>query len=194
MNRFMCRTGFALTFLSILVSCSREDSGKASEEDLVRNPEYVHWAKFKPGSYSVLKQVSIIARTKAQGFSRVILKEVSETGVVVQIHHFMPNPTPDATVGPGQRRFIPAMISRSTARRGVEVEGNVGKGEELLRHGDETLTTHWFETSTQQGVLSMWSKVWYCDDIPNRVVKEMATMKGAKTKIEKTLVEYKVVE
>lgn len=192
MNRKTCTLGFTLAFLSILLSCSSKDSGKASEEDLVPNPLYVHWAKFKPGSYSVLKQETRIVRAQAQTFSRVTLSEVSEAGVIVEIHHILEHVNPDQTDGPPERRFIPALISKIAAERQETPPGKTRKGYETLNHGTVTLETRWVETNLEQGPLSKLAKVWYCEEVPNRVVKESVTMKGMT--VEKSLVEYKVAE
>jgi hypothetical protein len=171
---------------------------------LVDNPEYKHWASFKPGAcvktvntYDqafrgdppglAISVTSTITTTKT-------LKEVGPDKVTVEV-------VKELETG-GQRRSIPAKTDEIPAKvdkgkldpapKGYKV--TKVEGDEEIAVGGKTYKTHWVEytlvSETPAKLPDTRDKIWTSDQVPGGMIKEIIEVKdGDKEKIE--LAEFK---
>jgi hypothetical protein len=183
---------------SLLICGLAVSAAQAGEK--VDNPEYKHWAQFKPGAFSELKTEGNAMGMKTKTTMTRTLKEITPERAVVEI-------TVATLAGgqkmdmPPQKQQIPAKIEAEDARKiedpkkGDKTEAgeilDVKKGEEEVKVGDKKIKCKWVETKIKQDDQTITSKSWTCEDVPGQIVKTAMTMEGKmKMSSEGSLVKY----
>jgi hypothetical protein len=150
----------------------------AEEKEMVENPSYAQWAKFKVGAWyrikvengsgtdaSVMKQTTkLVSRTEEQA--------VIETSVTIVAgeHEFSQ---------PATRSEIPAKTEKFEVP--VEEGENAPKietkeGTDELTVGGRKIKCRTTETTTETPDLKMWSKSWYSEEVPGGTVRMESKM------------------
>jgi hypothetical protein len=177
----------------------------ARAEDKVDSPIYKHWARFKPGAFSVVRTERMAKGPKAEMIEAeftvtTTLKEVTPERVVVELEIVTVGENEKAEMLPRKQAY-PAKIEKDEAlkmedpKKGDKVEDaevvGVEQGEEEIRVGDKKIKCKWLETKSRQGDQTTTTKAWTSDEVPGQVVKMVVTMEGKGEMTSKTfLVKY----
>jgi hypothetical protein len=169
-------------------------------DDKVDSPIYKHWAKFKPGAFSVVKTIRSAKGIKAEITATTTLKEVTPEKVVVELQIVTLGSEEKMEMVPRKQAY-PARIEKDEARKmedpkkGDKVENaevlDVEQGKEEIKVGDKKIKCKWLETRSKQDDQTAVTKVWTSDEVPGQVVKMVVTTKGgAEMTSETSLLKY----
>lgn len=149
--------------------------------EMVDNPDYLHWAKFGPGSFSTISGTTTMGEgaqgmtiDSQRGAKLVSIDEkqaVIEQSVVISM--------PGMTMPPMVSTItIPAKVEAGSEQDMLNPETKIDSGEETLEIDGKSYDTKWVEYKmTEQGV-EMIAKSWYTDEVPGRQVKMVARGDG----------------
>jgi len=180
----------AKSLLGMVVLCGACAAPLCAEEK-VDNPEYKHWAQFKPGSFSCLKNVVTTMGMKSETTMTTTLKEVTAEKVVVEVEVVTVVAGQTMKVPP-EKREIPAKIETVKAQEQIEPKGKIKEGKEKIEVAGKKIETKWVETELKQDKMVVKSKVWSSDDVPGQVVKiVMSTDGDVKSQTEGSVVKFK---
>ena len=181
-------------------------AAQADDKDQkVDSPIYKHWAKFKPGAFSVAKTQRASKGVKAEFTVTTTLKEITPERVVVELQIVTVGSDEKMEMLPKKQAY-PAMIEKDEARKmeamehpkkGDKVEGaevlDVTQGEEEIKVGEQKIKCRLLETKSKQGEQTVSTKTWTSDQVPGQVVKTVVTMEGpTEMTSETSLVKYSV--
>jgi len=162
---------FILTAMAVVLAVSA-----ALAEEMVENPQYKSWAKFKPDTVVKMQANSV---TKAQGMeiaSRMsmttTLKSLTADKAVLQIVTEMEVNGRKMTM-PAQTQEAPAKVAKgssTTQPAGVTVT-KVAEGDEEITVAGKTYKCHWVQNKMSSARMEATSKVWNCDKIPGGMAK-----------------------
>jgi hypothetical protein len=145
-------------------------------DELVNNPAYAHWARFKRGTTVVQKQTVTLSdgRTIEHDIT-VRLAEKSKDKVVIETTQ---TPTMDGMVS-STRTFttFPAKVRMERVQTPRATLDSFTEGEEDITVQGKKLTAHWIEAATKAGDEITTRKVWSVWEIPGGVVKETIVRK-----------------
>ncbi|MCK4659581.1 MAG: hypothetical protein KAV82_08695 [Phycisphaerae bacterium] len=176
-----------------LVSAS---SGLAAEEKKVDNPQYKHWAQFKPGSYATLKMVAIVAGTTSNVSMTRTLKEITAEKAVVEIKTIMQvagqNMEQPPTLQPIPAKFTEKELKEQQKQ---EQEGKIKEGKEEIKVAGKTFKAKWVETEFKQSGMTIKSKTWTSEEVPGQLLRTASTTEGSvQTKSTGELVKFKAIK
>lgn len=169
-----------------------------AEEETIENELYKQWAKFKPGSYSVMKMTAEMAGTKTETVMRQTLKELTKEKAVVEYQ--------SKTIMAGQEFEAPAHTQEIPATvRKAKVEATeqedekdpdvkTTEGEEEIEVAGKKMKTKWIESVTKHEGMVIKSRVWVCEDVPGQSVKTLTIMEGPEgSRTEGVVTEFKAM-
>lgn len=157
-----------------------------SAEEKVDNPEYKHWAQFKPGSFAQLKVIATVMGTKTETLTTSTLKELTPEKAVVEMT-VVTEAMGQKTEMPAMKRDVLAKIEKKDLpdldpKKGKQANGTeileIKKGKEELKVGDKKVATEWVETKIKSADDISTTKIWNSEEIPGRVVKMSTKMEG----------------
>jgi hypothetical protein len=173
-------------------------------DEKVDNPEYEHWAQFKPGSFSKVKWTVVVDGVTIKMVVTTTLKKVTSEKVEIQTK------TVTSTEGVKDNLSvtnepIPAKVKREKLKIEPKEVGKLPDGREVLdlKRGQEKIkirgeeiATEWIETKikikNKKEDRTIVSKTWTSEDIPGRVVKMVSgDESGMITDVEQNLEEFK---
>ncbi len=175
-------TQFAILFLSaVMLAGPAAPESKTKAGEMIDNPDYAHWAKFKVGSFATMKNTTLVGGHKSVALQTKTLKSVAKDKIVIEISMEI--------VGmehkiPPQKMEIPAKILKPATPKAVTTQPK-GKPDLKMKEGDETLDidgkkikAHWVETQTKVGEVITKSKIWSSEDVPGRMIKMTSRTEG----------------
>ena len=155
-----------------------------SAQEMIPNPEFASWAKFRKGTSVTRKMTSGLNGITTETRMITTLLEVTETKVVVEISevthlngmdirtppkkHEIPKTLP---LTPGQKPHIP----------GSRPQGTVEEGTETMKIGGIDYKTRWYRTKATRSGSEVEGRFWFADEMPGIVVKIESTTKGQAT-------------
>ena len=145
-------------------------------DELVNNPAYAHWARFKRGTTVVQKQtVTLSDGRKIEHDITVRLAEKSKDKVVIETTQ---TPTMDGMVS-STRTFttFPAKVRMERVHTPRATLDSFAEGEEEIAVRGKKFTAHWVEAVTKAGDEVTTRKVWSAWEVPGGVVKETIVRK-----------------
>jgi hypothetical protein len=169
-----------LSAVSILVITLFACAGFARAEEMVANPQYTAWAKFKPGTMITMK----MATTGAQALNMQIvqtLKEVTpeKAAVDVATKMDMGGQTRDM---PTQTVSVDAKVTKDKAAQAEMPPGMKGDVKQLADEdvtvGGKTYKAKVSEFSGEQQGMKVKGKAWRSDEVPGGVVKMESSYQG----------------
>ncbi|HCE43818.1 MAG TPA: hypothetical protein DET40_09750 [Lentisphaeria bacterium] len=166
-----------------------------SAADLVDNPRYQEWSKYKPGTLIKMDMTTAMGEQKIKSAITTTLKEVTPEKVVIEMKTSMgmPGMAPQENV---ISRIEPAKIEKTKIRPVTPEEipncKVISKGAEDLKIGDKTYKCNWYEVEMEQQGMKLKSKMWTCDDVVDKLVKNEIKMDMGNTTM--VLVEFKAIK
>ena len=163
--------------------------------DLVDNPRYQEWSKYKPGTLVKMDITTVAGGQNIKSAMTTTLKEVTPEKVVLEMKTSMTipgmPPQDNAT-----NVVEPAKIEKAKIKPvNPEQMPNckvTNKGTEDLKIGDKTYKCNWYEMEMEQKGMKMKGKCWTCDDVLDKLVKNDIKMEMGNTTM--VLVEFKAVK
>ena len=147
-------------------------------DELVDNPRYQDWAKYKPGTF--IRTVTVTGGNRKMNIFRTsTLKEVTPEKVVLEMKSSMEMPG----MPPKETAVVvveAAKIEKSKlGDETVDIEQIlkhpnfklINKGSEDLNMGGKTCKCNWYEVEVEQQGRKLARKYWLCNDVPDKLVK-----------------------
>ena len=163
--------------------------------DLVDNPRYQEWAKYKPGTLVKMDLSTVAGGMNMKSSITTTLKEVTPEKVVLEIKTSMPilgvAPQESAriTIEPAKIEMADIKPTNPEQMPNCKV---INKGTEDLKIGDKTYKCNWYEMEMEQQGVKFNTKYWTCDDILDKLVKSETKMSMGNTSM--IMSEFKVVK
>jgi hypothetical protein len=196
MNSKMFKFVLGLVMVACVSSISfgdekaEQDSGKK-----VDSAYYQQWAKFKPGSFAVVKIVSKAESMNSESTMTYTLKEVTPEKIVVEMKS-VTDVNGSKMESPPQTMEYLAKVSEEQKK--VEEPGEkIKEGKEDVKVAAGSFSTEWVEYKKEYGEgmdMAVKSKVWNSEKVPGWTVKMTSEVTGAATSAtELELIEYKAM-
>jgi len=161
----------------------------AEQEQMVKNPPYVHWSAFKPGTTVTQRErVGFTAGSDEADYyagARVNdltykLLEVTPKHVVVQMTILEHGPGSVTEHAPVKITYH-ATAHKARVLHGREEIEKFKEGEEEVKVIDKTVKAHFVDLVDIDGDETVERKIWESNEIPGGIVKEVKkTKKGNK--------------
>jgi hypothetical protein len=144
--------------------------------EMVDNPMYQHWAKFKVGSFSTLKSTM---STGGETEMTQTLKELTPQKAVVEMKNVMVMAGKKTEIPP-QLITHPAKIEKGKASDTHMPAGSakVASGEETITVKSKGITCKWVKSEISQNSMKTTTTAWINDDIPGTLVKSDSKTEG----------------
>ncbi len=143
-------------------------------QDLVDNPRYQDWSKYKPGTYIKMTSSSQVNGQQMQTAITTTLKELTPEKAVLETR----SAVAIAGMPPQEQKNTvtePAKIGKSEVKPASPAQAPnskiLGKGSETLKVGGKTYKCDWVESEVEQNGVKAVVKCWTCDDILDKVVR-----------------------
>jgi hypothetical protein len=173
-------------------------AGAARADEMVPNPEFANWSKFKKGTSVTMKTTTTGSGVTSELRSTSTLIEVGAEKVVVEYTSVTMVNGMELKL-PATTREIPKTIAKAKdARKDEKDDPNTPKevaseeGTETLKVLGQEFKTKWRSNKVKVAGTTSDSKVWLCDDVPGMMVKMESTVTGAvASTLKMELIEFK---
>jgi hypothetical protein len=159
--------------------------------EMIDNPQYKQWAKFKPGAW--VKHKSEMAMGDQKTSQEMTTKLVSVTPEKAVVETTMVMVMGDQKMEmPAQKMDVPAKVEKKPEATATE-KPQTKEGDETIDVGGKKYKCHWTETTMKMDAGTTVSKVWMCEDIPGNLARmesksQMGEMGASNTTL--TVTEY----
>jgi hypothetical protein len=151
-----------------------------ADDDMIDNPAYQSWAKYKPGTLVKYQTDSEAMGSKSTIVTTQTLKDLNPDKATIEIDSTM-------IVGgnkmnmPPQTEDITAKIKQPPAPPANAEAPKTEQGTEDVKVGDKTYSCKWTKVTAEQNGTKTTTKTWTCDDVPASVVKMESSTTGSMT-------------
>jgi hypothetical protein len=152
-----------------------------ADDDMIDNPAYQSWAKFKAGTWVEYQTDSEAAGSKNAIVTTQTLKELTpeKATIVIQSSMVVAGKKMDM---PAQTQELTAKIKRPPAAPAATGDApKTDQGTEDIKVDDKTFSCKWTQVTTEQNGMKTTSKTWTSDDVPGSVVKIESESSGSMT-------------
>jgi hypothetical protein len=164
--------------------------------DLVDNPRYLAWAKYKAGTNVKMDMDTAAGGQNMKSAMTTTLKEVTPEKVVLEMKTSMTVPGMAAPMDNVMTMTEPAKIEPGKIKpTNPEQMPNckvVGKGTEDVKIGGKSYNCDWYEVEMEQQGMKITSKLWTSNDLPDKMVKNETKMAMGNTSM--ILTEFNIVK
>ena len=158
--------------------------------DLVDNPRYQSWAKYKPGTFVKMD----LSTGPMKSSKTTTLMEVTPGRVMLEVKTSMPilgvAPQEKVTAIVEPARIEAANIKPTNPEQMPNCKVT-DKGTEDLKIGDRIYRCNWYEMEMEQQGAKFNTKYWICDELPDKLIKSETKMSMNSSMI---LAEFKIVK
>ncbi|HEY1921924.1 MAG TPA: hypothetical protein VGG44_04095 [Tepidisphaeraceae bacterium] len=151
-----------------------------ADDDMIPNPAYEAWAKYKVGTWVEYQTDSEAAGSKNAIVTTQTLKALTPDKATVEIKSSMVVAGNKMDMPP-QTQDIEAKIKRPAAAAATSDAPKTEQGTEDVKVDDKTYSCKWTQVSMEQNGMKTDAKTWTCDDVPGSVVKIESETTGAMT-------------
>lgn len=171
--------------------------GLAVAGEMIDNPLYEHWSKFKPGTYVVTVSKQTMAEQNTETEVKTELKSVSKEKVVVEMtsvtktqdQEFKMPPQTFEHLAKYEKPDLPESEEEETEKPETK------EGEEKIEVAGKKLDTKWYEFVSEDEGTKTHSKSWTSEDMPGQVVKSVTKIEGEfMMNMETRVTDFKVVK
>ena len=167
--------------------------------EMVDNPTYKHWAKFKPGTYVVTKTVQEAMGHKTETIMTTTLKSVSGEKVVVEMTSVTKTAGQEIKMPPQSlthaARIEKTEVPAEAQPKPDDKKPDTKEGKADIEIAGKKVKTTWYEVTADMGSVKTHTKSWMCEDVPGQVVKTVSRTEGEMPMtVESVVVEYKVIK
>lgn len=176
----MIRFNYVLS-LCFIMSLSMLTNAALAAEDLVDNPQYAGWSKFKPGTSVKYSQATVAMGQNTEGEIVMTLIAITPEKATIETKMSMVMEGKKVDM-PAQKLDIAAKVPKSQAKDTGEPDGSAKaetkQGAEKIEVGGKTYDCKWTEVTSDQNKMHMIAKTWLSDEVPGKMVKMEATTTG----------------
>ncbi len=162
--------------------------------ELVDNPYYLHWARFKPGSYVTTKATTKVASMTNESEQTYTLKSITPQKAILETRMTV-IAGGNRTAMPPSTMEIPAKVEKGKAVSVTDTKANgkvIGQGEEVLTINDKKVKTKWVKSMAEYSGTKSEVTLWTSDDIPNMTAKSINQSSGAsQMTMEQIVIDFK---
>jgi hypothetical protein len=152
-----------------------------ADDDMIDNPAYQSWAKYKAGTWVEYQTDSEAMGSKNSIITTQTLKSITADKATIEIKSSM-MVSGNKMDMPPQIQEITAKIKRPPAPPAASGDApKTDQGTEDIKADDKTYSCKWTETTTEQNGMKTTAKTWTCDDVPGSVVKIESNTTGSMT-------------
>jgi hypothetical protein len=163
--------------------------GLATAQEMLPNPEFTAWSKFKKGTSVTLKAVNDAAGMKNETVITVTLVETGPDKLVLE----MASTTKANGMefkSPGMKREVPKTVPLPPGIKkedftATKPPGTFEEGSETLKISGTDYKTKWYKSKFEMDKTKAESKTWLSDDVPGGLVKAESSTSGAFTSTSK---------
>ena len=165
-------------------------------QELVDNPEFVSWSKFKKGTSLIVKSVTSTEKEASEVIITSTLLDAGTEKVVIQTTSVVKRKDKDFKSDPEKREILrliplPKGLSKEEFAAG-KPPGTTEEGTETLKIGGLELKAKWYKYNADVAKTKISAKKWFSPEIPGTIVKsEMTTTGDFASTIKLELVELK---
>jgi hypothetical protein len=170
-----------LAALGAVLICFAFVATAHADDDMIDNPAYQSWAKYKAGTWVQYQTDSEAAGSKNAIVTTQTLKEIApdKATIVIQSSMVVAGNKMDM---PPQTQEITAKIKRPPAAAAPAGDApKTEQGTEDIKVDDKTYSCKWTQVTSEQNGMKTNSKTWTCDDVPGSTVKVEAETSGSMT-------------
>lgn len=161
------------------------DRSAEESQPMVPHPEYVNWSKFPVKSYVIRNRSVVNEHGQVTVKTKLWLESISEKEVTVASQITVERPNEAVVTNPVDSVRYPATFRLP---KGMKAEQFLlpslrasSKGTETCAIGDKEFSASVFEWEEVNETGPMSVKVWHCDEIPGRVIKQEFLTKSSQT-------------
>ena len=174
----------------------------APGEEMVDNPQYKHWAAFKPGAMTKHQMTNTSNVSDKEMTTKMTttmtLKELTPEKAVIEVAAETVVNGQEMAM-PARTQEIPAKVAQSAAGLPAAPPGvtvtKKGEGDEEIAVGDKKYKAHWIEYQMSSDQFEATSKAWTAAEVPGGLLKSVTdSTKPIKSKSTMELVEFKTGE
>lgn len=162
--------------------------------EMVDNPMYLHWARFKPGSYVTMKVTTKTAAMTNESEQTYTLKSITPEKAILETRMTAISGGNRTTMPPSTME-IPARVEKGKAVSVTGVKGSgkvIGQGEEVLTIKDKKVKTKWVKSTAEYSGTKSEVTVWTSNDIPNMTARSINKSSGAaQMTMEQIIIDFK---
>lgn len=150
----------------------------AFADEMIDNPMYKQWAKYKPGTFVTMKSTSEMAGTKTESTVTTTLKSVTPEKIVVTMEVVSKMGDQEYKM-PAQEMEYPAKIKKEDMDdvQKAKDKPDTKKGKETVEVAGKKLATNWTEVKIDNEKMTTVTKMWESEEVPGGLVKMETDMK-----------------
>ena len=165
----------------------------AADEEMVDNPAYKSWSKYKPGSTVTMGMTTKAAAFEMKADMVTKLVSIDKDKAVVEVT----SKVPGAPAQPGQKQTVPAKVKKSEATSGGALppgtKGSVKeKGEETVEVSGKKYKCKVMEFDGEAQGNKTTGKIWSTEEIPGMMAKMESNMSAAGQDMKVTMTVTKI--
>jgi hypothetical protein len=151
-------------------------------QELVENPEFLSWSKFKKGTSLVVKSTTSTDKETSEVIITSILIDAGPEKVVVQNFSVVKTKDKDYKLEPVKREILrltplPKGMSKEDFAAG-KPPGTTEEGTETLKIGGQELKAKWYKYNAEEARTKINARKWFSPEIPGNIVKSEMTTTG----------------
>lgn len=180
MKTTMCAMVLAAAGLMMAVPApmmATATAAAARAGEMIDNPMYQNWSKFKAGTTVKQRTVGDMMGNKTESTTTWKLIEVTAEKVVVEMAASTKMGDQSFDM-PAQKMDFPAKVEKPKTEATEQNKVEPKTGEEELTIGGVKYKCKWSEMVTEEGGNKTTVKSWTCDEFPGMTVKSEMKMEG----------------
>jgi hypothetical protein len=159
------------------------------------NPQYARWAKFRPGTTVVVREVTTTPTFTTDTTATYRLDELTDEIAVVSAGGEIKAPDgtvhDNPTIALRHARWIPLPEGKAAADVG-KPEGTFAEGEQTITVGGKEYKTRWYKSKGRVEAGETETQTWYSDAVPGGLVRSVHRIPASNKAITAELVEVKL--
>lgn len=153
----------------------------AAAGELVPNPDYVYWSKFKKGTSVSYKTAGKAGIMSVNSVSTQTLVEVGGDKIVLELtttQEGVAKPFTTTRSAPKMVELPAGMSKKDSAAEKERPAGTTAEGTEVLKVAGREYKTRWYRYATDAGGDKLEGKLWLSDEVPGKVVRSETKITG----------------
>ncbi len=176
------------TFAAAALLLAMVSSGLA---EMVKNPEYENWARFKPGAMVKLESKSIANGQELKAVTTSKLIEITPEKLVIEMTNSMEMMGQKMDSPPVKRDVSAEMDKAIVARTDPAQNPDIKEEKETVTVADKKFDCKVVVYTSEANGMKSVSKSWLCNDVPGGIVKTQVKTTGAvESSTDMTLIEF----
>ena len=167
-----------------------------AQEEMVENPEYASWSKFKTGTSVTMKSTNVIGGRMSEVMITTTLLSVGADQLQIESSSVVKDQDKEFKPKPDKRdvlKLVPlpkGLLKADFAE--LKPPGTTEEGMETLKLAGQEIKAKWYKYSVDREGTKINAKRWVSTEVPGNIVKSEMTNTGAfASTIRLELVEFK---